>query len=190
MYCFSRKDHALFIFSEFPARIVQQPGGFLAGISGFLTSFYYYPAAGSFVLSAYHHPYNIHCFQVCHWLFREGTKRSFPSSSDCFCSIYTTDYTISLLLQPWHPGTGFVLSSHHKNEKSIFNGWLLLLIFPVSYFLTGGYSWIYLISAVIWLLTFTSEFRLARITALLLICNSLSCMCPLNSSFSMRFRLS
>jgi hypothetical protein len=78
-----------------------------------------------------------------------------------------SDYTISLLysLGILVQASFFLLTI---KTKKFFNGWLLLLIFPVSYFLTGGYSWVYLISAVIWLLTFESKFRLARITTLLL----------------------
>jgi hypothetical protein len=164
---FFQEKSALFIFSEFPARIVQQPGGFLAGISGFLTSFYYYPAAGSFVLSLI---ITLTIFIVSRSVMALSgrNEKIVPFIIGLLLFHLHTDYTISLLLSLGILAQALFFLLTIKTKR-YFNGWLLLLIFPVSYFLTGGYSWIYLISAVIWLLTFTSEFRLARITALLLI---------------------
>jgi hypothetical protein len=163
---FFQEKSSLFIFSEFPGKIVQQPGGFLAGISGFLTSFYYYPVPGSIVLSAI---ITLTVFVVSRCILHLSgrNEKIFPFIIGLLLFYLHSDYRTSLLVS-----SGILIQTLFflLTVKTIMylRGWLLLLIFPVLYFLTGGYSWIYLLSMIIYTLTFRTGHRPVKLLALMI----------------------
>lgn len=161
---FYQEKSSLFILSwEFLSGNLHQPGGFLTWFSRLLSSFYYYPVAGALLLSlittlimasisrtaflAGVRNEKIAPFIVGLTLFYLQTHYRFP-----FVSTLGLLFQSSLIL--------LVLKS-----TGILRGWLPVIIIPFWYYLTGGFSWIFITALTLYLLLYKSEGRLIKIPA-------------------------
>jgi len=140
IFYFQEKS-SLFIFSsDFLKENLQQPGGLLIYLSIFLTSFSYYPIAGSLISSAI---LILIIFFSSDIIRRISGKKAGPLpyliALALFCLQTNYQYlfvnNLGLMLQL------AILSLTLRRTES----WLPVILFPVWYFLTGGFALVFLI---------------------------------------------
>jgi hypothetical protein len=117
---------------------LHQPGKLLIYFAEFLTTFYYYPLAGSVVISGITVLIMIELSAVIRFL--TGKNMSFiPLLTGSVLFLLQTNYhyllfnSLGLLLQ---------IALFHFTIRFI-KGWFPVIIAPVWFFLSGGFSWIY-----------------------------------------------
>lgn len=138
--CFYHEKSSLFILSkDFLRENSRQPGALLLYMAKFLSSFYYYPAAGALIISA------TLCLTV---YFASETvsivtgRRNMvlPAILGSMVLFLQTNYqymhynTLGVMLQLGF----FCLTVRHLR------GWLPVLLFPLWYYFAGGFVWIFL----------------------------------------------
>ncbi len=140
---FYQEKSSLFIFSiDFFRENLKEPGGFLVWLGKFFSTFYYYPAAGAIILSAVLTLILISATKVISTL--TGIKTSIiPLFIGVALFYLNTDYrfllylTLGLLVQM----TLICLVIRHP---AFLKGWLPVILAPLSYYLCGGFVWIFL----------------------------------------------
>lgn len=148
---FFQEKSALFIFPELVTETFSKPGGFLVSLSEMLTSFYFSPVAGSLVLAAV---IALTAFVLSKTMLAVSGRNE---------KIYP--FIITLLLFFLHTGYSFLLYNSTgilfvawalyvavRNQKAA-KGFLPLIIFPVLYFLTGAFAWIWMLSVIAFAIT-------------------------------------
>lgn len=162
---FSQEKSSLFIFSkDFLVENLHQPGSLLVYFAKFLTSFYYYPVAGSLILSST----IVLITFVLSWIIRSLSRTVndvFPFITGIVIFWLCTNYqflafnSLGLLLQL----AAFYLAIRY------FKVWVSIIIFPLWYFITGGFTWIFFIMFTLWLATGKRKFKWIEIAALWLL---------------------
>jgi len=143
---FYQEKTSLFVFSfDFLKENLHQPGGFLVYLGKFLTSFFWYPIAGALIAS------------LVIWLIviigeittsMTGTGRNFlPLLAGLALFYLQTDYRYLLFN---NLGILFQLLFFLLSVKYL-KGFLPVILVPLLYFLTGGFTWIFLIMFSLWL---------------------------------------
>lgn len=144
---FQEKSSLFLLTGDFLMETIYRPGGAVDYISGFLTSCFYYPVAGAAVLSGI---ITFISFLISRCIFALSGKNEkiFPFVIGLLLFFLHTDYSffiqsgIGLMLQ-------FLLFLVITRSEKYTRGLAVFLILPAWYFLSGGYSWIF-----IFLLTF------------------------------------
>lgn len=165
---FYQEKSFLFILSwEFLTGSLGQPGGFLTWLSGLISSFYYYPVAGALIISLVT-SLLIASISRTASIFGGRNEKILPFITGMLLFYLQTNYrfpltgTLGLLLQ----STLIFLVLKYVR---VLNGWLPVIIIPSWYYLTGGFSWIFIVAITFYLLFYKPEFRLIKITAAWLI---------------------
>ncbi len=131
----------LFVFSgDYLAGHLNQPGSLLVYTSDFLTSFYYYPAAGAAIVGTV----------ICLLVFLVSKITGILTGSDSIVIplffgaalfYFHTNYqyllynSLGLLIQ---------LAIFYLTIRYL-KGWPSIIIFPVLYWITGGFSWVFIL---------------------------------------------
>lgn len=163
---FYQEKLSLFIFSaDFFREHFSQPGGFITYISVFLKAFYHYKFAGAVILSLTlllvviisveiektltQKPFFIFSFLI-------GGGLSFLHTHYQFQLVNSLGVLFQLLMFY----TAIVLCEGKRS-------WIFVLIFPVWYYLTGGFAWFFLIFYSLDLLIETDKKRLFQLVTLI-----------------------
>lgn len=141
---FYQEKSSLFIFSfDFLRENLRQPGGFLIWLAKFFSTFYYCPIVGAIILSAVMTLIVISATKIISTF--TGKKAGFiPLIIGVSLFYLNTDYhfllfnTLGLLFQV----TLFCLVIRYPD---LFKGWLPVMLTPLLYYLTGAFSWIFLL---------------------------------------------
>lgn len=145
---FFQEKTSLFIFSfEFLTENIKQPGGFLVYISAFLTTFSCYPAAGALIYATI--LWMIVVFSLEITVAVSGSKRVLiPYLAGLALFYLQLDYRYLLL-----NNTGILLQIlFFWLSVRYLKGFIPVLLLPLFYFLTGGFTLIYLFMFSAWLL--------------------------------------
>ncbi|NSW95764.1 MAG: hypothetical protein HPY62_13735, partial [Bacteroidales bacterium] len=147
--CFYHEKSSLFVFSgDFLRENSRQPGALLLYFAKFLSSFYYYSITGALIISA------MLCLTVyfaSETVFLVSGKRDmlFPVIIGLVLFFLQTNYqymhynTLGVMLQL----AFFSLTVRHLK------GWLPVLLLPLWYYITGGFTWIFLFLFAFYLIT-------------------------------------
>ena len=143
IFFYQEKSSLFFLSHDFLVESLSQPGGLLNWLSGFLTSFYYYPVLGALILSA-----------VMTLLTGSVSRNAFQISGRNEKILpfiiglilfylhtnyrFTLEYSLGLLLQ----SALFMVAV--KNIRYL-KGWMPVIIIPFWYYATGGFSWIFVL---------------------------------------------
>ncbi|MBW6536186.1 MAG: hypothetical protein K0B11_14350 [Mariniphaga sp.] len=165
---FYQEKLSLFLVSkEFILEYLSQPGGFLKYFALFLSAFYRFEILGACIVSF------IILFVV--WFLaltgKELTVKPvyfLPFLVGAGLAFLHTNYqfqlvnSLGILLQlVW-----FYVTIRFLGERTL---WLPVLLFPVWYFLAGGFAWLYLLMFSLFLATGTGKNRWLQLGALLLV---------------------
>ena len=141
---FYQEKSSLFIFSyDFLKENLIQPGGILIWLGKFLSTFFYYPVAGAFIVSGI---ITLIVFYISR-IIRLSTGNNaliLPFLTGVILFYLQIDYrfliynNLGLLFQL------FVFYLSVRYLKAL-RGWIALFIFPLLYFVTGGFVWLFLI---------------------------------------------
>lgn len=139
---FYQENSSLFLFSaDYLSEHLAKPGSLLVYLGNFLTAFYYYPWIGALIVSS------VICLIALYVtrILKVYTNKNqvilpfliagalfFLQSSYQFLLYNTLGIFLQLVI--------FYLTL--KTLKSL-KGWLAVFLFPVWYFLTGGFAWIF-----------------------------------------------
>ena len=163
---FYQEKLSLFLTSgEFLREHLSQPGGFLHYLATFFTAFYRFEVLGAVLLSL--------ILQLVVWFsmligresaakpvyflsFLAGAGLAFLHSHYQFQLVNSLGILSQLI---W-----FYVAIHFFKGKWI---WLAIFLFPVWYFLTGGFSWLFLLMFGLFLTTGTWKTRWIQLTVLL-----------------------
>jgi hypothetical protein len=142
---FFQGEKSLFIFSqEYLQEYLEQPGGLLVYTGNLLAHMYYYPVAGSFLVSF---------FPVLLFFILWKIHNKLYSNHEFYVSLATLPAILLLLLQTQfefflHYSLGIILVlslfSVSAGRKKRFSRILFLFLIPVIYWLTGFFAILYL----------------------------------------------
>jgi hypothetical protein len=138
---FYQEKASLFIFSsDFLIENLHQPGGFLIYLGKFFSTFFYYPLAGALIVSAILTLVVVMISKIILYLSGKNAK-IVPLIFGTALFYLQTEYRfllyndLGILLQL----TFFYLAVKYL---TMIRGWIPVIIIPLWYFLTGGFSWI------------------------------------------------
>jgi hypothetical protein len=167
---FYQENISLFVYSgQYLHQAIVKPGGLLEYAGNFLTQFFFNPVYGSLIISA-----------ILALIVLAGIKINRRLSSDSLLSLILSVIPVSLLILMqinfnWMLGNnvGFLLTmlyflfsiASSKRLHIIF----ILAFFPVFYYLTGSFAWLYLGMYLVYCLTFKKGFLRLYYPVLLLI---------------------
>ena len=148
---FYQEKSSLFIFSyDFLHENLHQPGGFLIWLGKLFSTFYYYPLAGAFIVSSIFTLIVLSVSKII--LVLTGNEaRIIPFIIGISLFYLQTDYryllfnNLGLLLQLavfW-----FVI-----RYLTFIKGWLPVVLAPVLFYLTGGFTWVFLLLITLYLI--------------------------------------
>lgn len=160
-----QEKSSLFLFSpEYLSEKLWKPGGILYCLSAFLTSFYYYPVAGAMIISGIITLATLvisHCVSI----ISGRNEKIYPFVIGLLMFLLHTDYAVFI-----QNSLGFLLQVSafsifvQTAKKSM--GWILYILSPLLYLVTGGFSWIFMILATAYLVIFERRSLLFRIVLL------------------------
>jgi hypothetical protein len=162
---FCQEKSSLFIFSfDFLKLNLNQPGGLLIWSGKFLSAFFYYPIAGAIIVSGILTLIVVIIGKIITFSTgKNGYFFSFIIGLTLFC--LQTDYhfllfnIIGLLL----PIVFFCLLVKYS---SILKGWIPIILFPVIYYITGGFVWIFMILVTFFFISHKGKNRFIKIIVL------------------------
>jgi len=149
---FYQEKSSLFIFSsEFLLENLNQPGGLLVYLSKLFTTFYYNPLAGAAIISGI---LTLLILFISKVVDSQTGKRAIfiPFIIGIVLFYLQTDYrfllinSLGLLLQ-------LALYLMLINRLKFFGGWIPILIFPLWYFVTGSFAWVFVIMLIFHLIS-------------------------------------
>ena len=159
---FYQEKTSLFVFSfDFLKENLNQPGGLLVYLGKFLTTFFYYPLAGALIASLVIWLIVILASEITRQV--TGNRREFlPLLAGLALFYLQLDYRYLL-----YNNLGILcqLLFFWLSVKYL-KGFLPVILTPFLYFITGGFTWIFLIMFSQWLLVKKPEKWWAVITAL------------------------
>ena len=149
---FYQEKSSLFVLSsEYLFETINKPGGLLIYMSGLLSAFFYYPAAGAIIVSGILTliPYFI---SLIVFDLTGRREKIIPFIAGILLFFLQTDYRFSL-----YNNLGLLLQLNLIliviRSRKYFRGWIPVVIAPCWYLATGGFSWIYVV-----FITFFFEF--------------------------------
>lgn len=138
---FYQEKLTLFVFSgDYLAGHLNQPGSLLVYISDLLTSFYYYPAAGAAIVG----------IVICLLVFLVSKITGILTGSDpiviplFFAAVFFYFHTNYQYLLFNSLGLLIQLAIFYLAIRYL-KGWPSIIIFPVLYLITGGFSWVFIL---------------------------------------------
>jgi len=141
---FYQEKSSLFVFStDFLKENLHQPGGPLIWLGKFFTTFFYYPIAGGLIVALIL-TLIVATVSTIIRLLTGNNSILFPLLTGVALYYFQTDYrflidnNIGLLI----PLFFFLLALRYSNK---WGGWIPVLLIPVVYFVTCGFTWVYLI---------------------------------------------
>jgi len=146
---FYQEKSSLFLFSyDFLLENLHQPGGFLVWLGKFFSTFYFYPIAGAAILSSILTLIIISISDIIQVLTgKEGRFFAFILGAIFF--YLNTDYrfllfnSLGLLLQLCF----FLLVIKYL---TYFKGWGAVILVPLCFYLTGGFTWVFLLLTILY----------------------------------------
>ena len=162
---FYQEKSSLFIFSfDFLRENLKQPGGFVVWLAKFFSTFYYYPVAGAIILSAFLFLVVILAATILSSL--KGEKTVFiPLIIGVSLFYLNTDYhfllinTLGILVQ-------MTLCYLMIRYRSFLRGWLPVIMTPLSYYLEGGFTLLFLLFITFYFIFDKEEYTWIRIIAI------------------------
>ena len=159
---FYQEKTSLFVFSfDFLKENLRQPGGFLVYLGKFLTTFFYYPLAGALIASLVIWLIIILASEITKQV--TGNRRDFLPLLVGLALFYLQLDYIYLLYN--NLGILCQLLFFWLSVKYL-KGLVPVILTPFLYFLTGGFTWIFMIMFSLWLLAKKPEKWWMRVTAL------------------------
>jgi hypothetical protein len=162
---FYQEKSSLFIFSfDFLHENLKQPGGFVMWLGKFFSTFYHSPIAGAIILSAFMTLIVILATTILSSL-NEGKTVVIPLIIGVSLFYLNTDYhfllfnTLGILFQ-------MLLFYLLIRYPSFLRGWLPVLLAPLSYYLTGGFTWLFLLFMSLYSIFDKEDNRWIRILAM------------------------
>ncbi|MBW6502089.1 MAG: hypothetical protein K0B05_11915 [Bacteroidales bacterium] len=162
---FFQEKSSLFVFSrEYLAQHLSQPGSLLIYTGKLLTAFFYYPAAGSLLLSSI----------LCLTAYLIARIISLLSSRDSIFIPLITG-TILFYLQTNYQymiynSLAFLLQAgFFWFTVRYMKGWLPVFLAPLWYFITGGFAGIFMVMYILYLVLFLKKRGLPRIIGLVVL---------------------
>jgi len=141
---FYQEKSSLFIFSsDFLKENLHQPGGLLIWLGKLLTTFFYYPFAGGLVVALILTLIVLTVSAIIR-IISGNNSAVFPLLTGVALFFFQTDYrfmiynNIGVLIQLCF----FLLAIKYVN---IWRGWIPVLLIPLVYFATCGFTWMYLL---------------------------------------------
>jgi hypothetical protein len=162
---FYQEKSYLFIFSfDFLKENLHQPGGLLIWLGKFFTTFFYYPFAGGLVVALILTLIVLTVNSIIRFISRKNSTL-FPILTGVALFYFQTDYrfmlynNVGLLIQLGF----FLLAIRYLN---LLRGWFLLLLIPFIYFATCGFTWIYLLMMILYLVLEKKKIFVVKIAAI------------------------
>ncbi|MCX6255339.1 MAG: DUF6057 family protein [Bacteroidia bacterium] len=162
---FYQEKSFLFIFSsDFLLENLHQPGGFLIWLAKFFSTFFFYPLAGAIIVSAVITLVVLTISKIIYFLTGRNI-RIVPFLIGAALFYLQTDYhfflynNLGLLLQL----ALFLLAIRYL---SFLKGWIPVLITPLWYFATGGFSWLFFIMLTFYYIFYKEKKNWTRIMVL------------------------
>jgi hypothetical protein len=141
---FFQEKSSLFIFSlDFLLENLKQPGGFIVWLGIFLSTFYYIPVAGAFILSFILTMIVLLASKIISF-YTGRQARLVPFLIGFILFYLNSDYHF-LLFNNLGLLISLILFHFIQMNNSVIRGWLPTLLVPFIYFLTGGFAWIFLL---------------------------------------------
>ena len=144
IFFYQEKSSLFFLSRDFLVESLSKPGGLLNWLSGFLTSFYYYPVVGALILSAVMTLIICSVSRTTFFQLSGRNEKILPFIIGLILFYLHTNYrftpenSLGLLLQ------STLLMLAVKNIRYL-KGWMPVIIIPFWYFATGGFSWIFVL---------------------------------------------
>jgi hypothetical protein len=165
---FYQEKNSLFVFtSDLLRESLGKPGGILIYVSSLLTSFYYYPVIGAMIVSGIM-TLNILIASRIIFLLSGKRKIIIPFAIGLLLFFIQSDYRFQL-----YSDIGFLIQLSTlllvARFPKILKGWFPVLLMPVIYFFTGGFSWIFFIFISLNLIVKNGEKRFIRLIAFLIL---------------------
>lgn len=139
---FYQEKASLFIFSlDFLLENLRQPGGLMIYLGKFFSAFFYYPAAGAFIVATTLTLTVLTSSKII-YLVRGKEARLIPFIIGVILFFLQSDYrflfflNLGLLLQ-----LAFVFVS--IKYLTALKGWIPVILIPLWYFATGAFAWIF-----------------------------------------------
>jgi hypothetical protein len=148
IFCYQEKS-SLFVFSyDFLVENLHQPGGLLIYLGKFLTTFYYYPLAGALLASLVIWLIVIIASELIKIL--KGTKEEFiPLLAGITLFYLQINYQYLL-----YNNLGILIQLlFFRLSIKYLKGYLPVILTPLLYFLSGGFTWIFCIMYSLWLVS-------------------------------------
>ena len=141
---FYQEKSSLFIFSsEFLYENLHQPGGLLIWLGKLLSTFFYYPLAGAFIVTSV---LTLILISISKILYLQAGKNStvIPLIFGAVLFYLQTDYRFLLFN---NLGLFLQLAFFYLTIRWLrfLRGWITVLITPFWYFAMGGFSWIFVL---------------------------------------------
>ncbi|HLN56716.1 MAG TPA: DUF6057 family protein [Bacteroidales bacterium] len=162
---FFQEKSSLFLFSGvYITEKLWQPGGLLYLLSGFLTSFYYHPVAGSIIISGLITLTTL-VISRCIVNISGRNEKIYPFVIGLLMFLLHTEYTI--LLQA---SLGIFLQVSAFSiivkmaKKSMW--WVAFILTPLNYLVAGGFCWILMFVTTLYLVISERKLLLVRICSL------------------------
>ncbi len=143
IFFYQEKSSLFILSSDFLRENLHQPGGFLIWLGKLFSTFYFYPLAGSLILSAFLTLIVILISEIIHVLSGHYSK-GFSLMIGASFFYMQTDYRfllfniLGILIQ-------LALFWIILKYLRFLNGWAAVIIAPLIVYATGGFAWIFLL---------------------------------------------
>jgi len=167
VFFYQEKSSLFLVSSDFLREHFDQPGGFLEYVSKLLAAFYYHKIVGSVLMS-------LVILGAVFFLSRIGKEISgksaffLPFLAGVLMVILQTNYQFAALN---NIGIFLQLLFYYSTLRFLKGNfeWMTVAVFPFWYFLTGGFSWIFLVLFMMRLAVKRENLWWAKIAAILLL---------------------
>lgn len=162
---FFQEKSSLFLFSrEYISEKLWQPGGPLYLLSGFLTSFYYYPVAGSVIISGI---ITLTTLVISRCIFNISgrNEKIYPFVIGLLMFLLHTEYTILVQASCGMFLAVCAFSIFVKAAKKSW-WWVPVILTPLLYIIAGGFCWIFIFIATLHLIISERKLLSVRIGSL------------------------
>lgn len=162
---FFQEKSSLFILSrEYISEKLWQPGGALYLLSEFLTSFYYYPVAGSIIVSGV---ITLTTFAIsrCVFIISGRNEKIFPFVIGLLLFLLHTEYTVLLSgsLGIFLQICAFIIFLKVAKRSIL---WAPFAMLPLMYLVAGGFCWIFMFLITLHFIISERQLLLIRIFSL------------------------
>lgn len=139
-----QENQILFIYnSDYLFQFLSRPGGLIVYAGNFITQFYFNPLFGSFVVSAFITLTAFVCYRIARAFYIGGPSLLAVSLiPSCILILIQSDYNTQIfnIIGFLFVAIYFLFVTRSAGKYMVF---LPLVIFPVFYYIAGGYAWIF-----------------------------------------------